>query len=130
MYGAVHLITHRSTGVNFVAKMMKLDLVDDTQAEHRRRARVLRSAKNEGNVLCELDHPNIARLIDIFQDEKHHVMVQEACEGGDLFHEIIKRVNFCERDTARVIKQLLVAVDYLHRRNICHRDIKAENIIC
>ena len=64
---------------------------------------MLKSAKNESMVLGELDHPNIARLVDIYRDEDHFVMVQEWCAGGDLLNQIIARDKFSERDAARVL---------------------------
>ena len=86
-------------------------------------------AENEWNVLKKLDHPGIVRLIDIYRDKQNFYLVTEFCEGNELFDEVCNRDFFSERDAAIILKQVLKAVNYCHKRNICHRDIKAENVI-
>ncbi|TNV80972.1 hypothetical protein FGO68_gene3591 [Halteria grandinella] len=83
----------------------------------------------EIDILKNLDHPNILRLYEVFEDKKYIYLVTEFCQGGELFDEIIARGKFSERDAAHVIKQLLSAISYCHTRKICHRDLKPENIL-
>ena len=47
--------------------------------------------KNEIDIMKTLDHPNIVRLYEVFEDEKFIYLVQEICTGGELFDELIKR---------------------------------------
>lgn len=58
----------------------------------------------EIEILKNLDHPNIVRLYEIFQDEKRFYLVTELCTGGELFEEITKRTSFSESDAANIIK--------------------------
>jgi calcium-dependent protein kinase len=83
----------------------------------------------EIEILKELDHPSICRVIDIFEDEKKFYFVTEYLSGGGLFDSLIQNVGFNEHASATVIRQILSAVSYLHSRNIAHRDIKPENIM-
>ncbi len=46
--------------------------------------------KYEINILKELDHPNIIKLFEIFEDDKKYYLITELCKGGELFDEIIK----------------------------------------
>lgn len=43
----------------------------------------------EINILKKLDHPNILKLYEVFQDEKRYYIVTELCKGGELFDEIL-----------------------------------------
>ena len=61
----------------------------------------------EIDILKGLDHPNIVRLYEIFEDKTHMYLVQELCTGGELFDEIEKREHFTEKDAASTLKQLL-----------------------
>ena len=83
----------------------------------------------EIEILKELDHPSVCRIIDIFEDRKKFYFVQEYLSGGGLFESLIQNVGFTENACAAIIKQVLSAVHYLHSKNIVHRDIKPENII-
>lgn len=83
----------------------------------------------EIEILKELDHPSIARTIDIFEDKKKFYFVQEYLAGGGLFDSLIQNVGFTENASATIIRQVLSAVAFLHSREIAHRDIKPENIL-
>ena len=83
----------------------------------------------EIEILKELDHPSICRVIDIFEDRKKFYFVQEYLAGGGLFESLINNVGFTENASALIIRQILSAVAYLHSKNIAHRDIKPENIM-
>ncbi|KAH7649150.1 calmodulin-domain kinase 1 [Cryptosporidium bovis] len=80
-------------------------------------------------VLKLLDHPNIMKLYDFFEDKRNYYLVMECYKGGELFDEIIHRLKFNEVDAAVIIKQVLSGVTYLHKNNIVHRDLKPENLL-
>jgi len=84
---------------------------------------------HEIDILRKLDHPNILRLYEFYQDQKRYYLVTELCSGGELFDEITNRAHFEEADAAKIIQQVLMAVRYCHERNIVHRDLKPENIL-
>lgn len=83
----------------------------------------------EIEILKELDHPSICRVIDIFEDKKKFYFVQEYLAGGGLFDSYIHNVGFTENASAIIIKQVLSAANFLHSKNIVHRDIKPENVL-
>jgi calcium-dependent protein kinase len=58
----------------------------------------------EINLLREMDHPNIVKLLEAYQDEKRYFIITEMCTGGELFDQIIKRPYYSERDAAQVMK--------------------------
>jgi calcium-dependent protein kinase len=62
---------------------------------------------NEINILRNLDHPNIVKMYEFFEDEKRYYIVTEICKGGELFDEIIARGKFTEKDAAILMKQIL-----------------------
>jgi calcium-dependent protein kinase len=80
--------------------------------------------RNEIDILRRLDHPNIIRLYETFEESNNIYLVLELCSGGDLYER-----TYTEADTILVIQQLLRAVSYLHEKNIIHRDLKFENIL-
>lgn len=83
----------------------------------------------ELNILKEIDHPNIVKLYDLYEDEKFYYLVTEYLSGGELFDRIQKKKHFSEVDAAKYMRQVMSAVAYCHSKNIVHRDLKPENII-
>ncbi len=78
---------------------------------------------NEVSILQSLDHPNIARLYEVYDHQEEYVLIMELCEGGELFKRIAKR-QLSSKDSSKIMKQLLEALVYIHSKNIVHRDIK------
>jgi calcium-dependent protein kinase len=68
----------------------------------------------EIDILKNLNHPNIVRLYEVFEDFATIFLVTELCDGRELFDEIIKRTRFTELEAAIVCKQLLQAISYCH----------------
>ena len=60
----------------------------------------------------------------MFDYRGQYVLVLELCEGGDLFHNIKQSRYFSEAKAAQVIKQVLSAVNYMHKQRVVHRDLK------
>lgn len=84
---------------------------------------------NEINIMKRLSHPNVLRLVDLFNNDVHCYIVLEYCDGGEIFNKIIEYTYFSEDLSKFIFSQLLSSVDYLHSIDIAHRDIKPENLL-
>ena len=76
-----------------------------------------------------VDHPNIVKLFDIFEDERHVCLVMELLLGGELFDEIIANDKFSEYEAREAAMAIIDAIAYCHDLGIVHRDLKPENLI-
>ena len=89
--------------------------------------------KTELNLLKATDHPNIIKLYETFEDKANVYLIMEECNGGELFERLAMNAKnhklFTEKDAAKIMKQILEAVNYLHFHGVCHRDLKPENIL-
>lgn len=77
----------------------------------------------------QVDHPNIVRLRDMFEDEGHYCLVLDLCEGGELFDAIIAQGCLTEGQAHKLMLPIVDAVNYAHSIDIIHRDLKPENIL-
>ena len=93
------------------------------------------SQKNLKNLICEiqvlakLDHPNIVKYYETYDDDKNFHLVMELCEGGELFERIVKNKRLSEKTAAEILFKLTHAISHCHSRGIVHRDMKAENVL-
>lgn len=69
-------------------------------------------------------------MFEYFVDKNFFYIVTEYCSGGELFDRIVKAGSFSEKKAARVMTELLLAINYCHNNKIVHRDLKPENILC
>lgn len=85
--------------------------------------------KRELEILMYVDHPNIIKLYETYEDQLYLHLVMELCTGGDVCERIIAKGYLSEQESASIMKQLFSAVNYLHLNNITHRDLKPENFL-
>ena len=85
-------------------------------------------------ILKSLDHPNIVKFIDFFEDDSHFCIVMELLQGGALFDSIIEQQknvsnSFSEPEVRDAIMSLADAMAYYHNMGVVHRDIKPSNLL-
>jgi len=97
----------------------------------RRRCAGEQQLREEIEIMRMVDHPNIVRLLDIFEDVKCIHIVMELCEGGELLDKIqaLKNQGFDELTGSRATRQIASAIAYLHSIRVAHRDLKPENVM-
>ncbi|KAK1624870.1 kinase-like domain-containing protein [Colletotrichum phormii] len=84
----------------------------------------------EVQIMRQLDHPNIIKLVDFSESRQYYYIILELAPGGELFHQIVRLTYFSEELSRHVIVQVAQALEYLHEeRGVVHRDIKPENIL-
>jgi calcium-dependent protein kinase len=87
--------------------------------------------QRELNTLKKLDHPNIIKFYETYDDGKYVHFVMEYCPGGDLF-ERVESPNepmMTEDQVKKIMFKLVKTVNYMHSKKIIHRDLKLENVL-
>jgi len=119
-FGTVERCTHRKTKTLFAMKTIAKKKVYNP-------ARLAQ----EVEIMRVLEHPNIVKLHETFEDDKYIYIVMELCTGGELLDRLLSlgKGGFSERAVARIMRQVVGAVYYMHQQQICHRDLKPENFL-
>jgi calcium-dependent protein kinase len=118
--GAVTLAISRASGQKFAVKPFKIRGLNPKQLEELR---------TEVELFLTMDHPHIARLNDVYESDQQLKLVMECLEGGELFDRILASRTFSEHVAADTLYQMLLSINYLHSKEIVHRDIKLENYL-
>jgi len=85
--------------------------------------------RREIKIMKRVNHPNILKLFEVFEDDEEFFLVMELVLGKELFDKIVERGQYSERDASNIVRQIVAAVDYLHANGIAHRDLKPENLL-
>lgn len=121
-FSEVIKIRHKTTGQYRAVKKVNKQAIDREQLDSK-------SLLKEVTILKRLDHPNIIRLYEMYEDARSFYLVTEYCEGGELYDAILNLRRFNERHACEIMRQILSAVNNCHRLKIVHRDLKPENIL-
>lgn len=89
------------------------------------RVKFLKEARN----IAKLNHPNIVRIIDVFEENGTAYYVMEYCGGGSLAEKVKKQGYLSEPVATRYILQIADALNYIHNKKMNHFDVKPSNIM-
>jgi len=89
----------------------------------------MKKIKYETDLMKKLNHPNITKILEMFEDEKYFLIIMEYINGGNLFSFVKKRRKLSEKTAKFLFRQIILGIKYIHEQNIVHRDIKLENLL-
>ena len=92
-YGVVSKCTHLTTKQERAVKKVA-----------KKKIKNMERFKQEIVILQTLDHPNVLKLYEYFEDEKNIYLVTEICRGGELFDKIIEEEFFAEKYAAKIFR--------------------------
>ena len=115
-YRALHPVLHKELVIKYAKKP-----VDATPEERNALVR-------EGRILADLEHPNLAKVLDLDFHESRPFLVMEYHRGVNL-EQAVHQHKLPPREAAALIAPLARALEAAHRRGIVHQDIKPANIL-
>ncbi|GLG92961.1 Calcium/calmodulin-dependent protein kinase type II alpha chain [Gryllus bimaculatus] len=109
----------------FCLLQVAIKIIDKTKLDEENLKKIFR----EIQIMSKLRHPHIIRLYQVMETDKMIYLVTEFASGGEIFDYLVSKGRMSEKEARRVFHQIVAAVSYCHKRNIVHRDLKAENLL-
>ena len=122
-FGSVFKVKRKNTGREIIRAMKEISKDSICYNEENEE-----EIRNEIEVLKNLDHPNIMKIFEFFEDDKNIYLINEFCGGGDIAGLMDKYGVFPEFLLKYVMFQVFLAISFLHSNKVVHGDIKRENI--
>ena len=120
-FSIVKLAIDKETGKKIAIKILEKDKIKNKRDMNR--------IERELSMVKKIDHPNIAKVYDIKEDENKYYIIMEYCENGELFNLILEKHKLSEEESAYYYFQIINGLEYIHYNNIIHRDLKPENLL-
>lgn len=121
-FGKVRLGWKRDGSVQVAIKLIRRESLGSNPSR-------LPKIHREITILSGLSHPNIVRLHEMVQTDRHIGIILEYASGGELFDYILNHRYLKDQAARRLFAQLVSGVGYLHKKGIVHRDLKLENLL-
>eukprot|EP00744_Colponema_vietnamica_P001930 GILI01003122.1.p1 GENE.GILI01003122.1~~GILI01003122.1.p1 ORF type:complete len:325 (+),score=117.91 GILI01003122.1:112-1086(+) len=106
-------------------EQVAVKIIDRTQLDPEDEA----ALQTEVEILHKVEHPNVVKLKEIFDERTKLYMVMELMTGGELFDRIVQKEHYSEKEAADTIRPIVDAIRYCHKHGIVHRDLKPENLL-
>ena len=122
-YASVKLGIHKETKNKFAIKIYDKNMINDDDKKY--------TIKNEIFILNQLDNENVMKLYDVIETNRYLYLIMEYINGISLLDFIQKQKNhrIDENKCKELFYQIVKGILYCQNENICHRDIKLENIL-
>ncbi|XPS79856.1 hypothetical protein M3J09_011827 [Ascochyta lentis] len=121
-FGKVKMGWKRDSSVEVAIKLIRRETLGSNSNR-------LQKIYREIHILRGLDHPNIVRLHEMVETERHIGIILEYASGGELFDYILNHRYLKDGPARKLFAQLISGVGYLHKKGIVHRDLKLENLL-
>lgn len=121
-FGKVKMGWKREGGVQVAIKLIRRESLGTNPSR-------LPKIYREISILRGLKHPNIVKLHEMVETERHIGIILEYASGGELFDYILQHRFLKDNAARRLFAQLISGVGYLHKKGIVHRDLKLENLL-
>ncbi|KAK9743723.1 Protein kinase domain [Popillia japonica] len=119
-FGTVYRCREKSTNLELAAKFVGVPKKEDR-----------RNVEREVDIMRQLQHPRLIQLYDAFENGKVMCVILELIEGGELFERVIDDdFVLTEKACTVFMRQICEGVEFIHKQNILHLDMKPENILC
>jgi serine/threonine protein kinase len=117
----IHKARHRGNGSVYALRIMLPEIV--------KTSRNIRLFLGGAEIVREVNHPNIVRVLDVLLDKEMPCVVMEYVEGNNLKHYLVHNDPVVTEKPFEILMQLACGIQHLHASRILHRDIKPENIL-
>jgi calcium-dependent protein kinase len=81
----------------------------------------LNDIKKEVEMMMNLDHPNIVKYFETYEEQNYIYICMEHCSGGEV---LMTKYKMNEAKWSQEFRKLLKAINHCHKQGIIHRDIK------
>eukprot|EP00933_Yihiella_yeosuensis_P071088 TRINITY_DN79288_c0_g1_i1.p1 TRINITY_DN79288_c0_g1~~TRINITY_DN79288_c0_g1_i1.p1 ORF type:complete len:585 (-),score=122.13 TRINITY_DN79288_c0_g1_i1:64-1764(-) len=125
-FGKVYEVTHKVSGEKRVCKKIL--------KQRGREGMKLEEIIQEIESMAQLDHPNVIKVYEYFEDRDSVAQIMEPCRGGELqgtIDEVFQKgkPRYTEEFICDVMKQTLRALAFMHGEKFMHKDLKPQNIM-
>ncbi len=121
-FAKVHIAKRIADGATFAVKTIE-------KSKAMLHSRGLESVASEVAALRALDHPNVIKLFEVYENSVYVHLILEYMEGGELFKYLKGCGRYTEKDASLAVGHVLEGLKHCHERNIVHRDLKPENLM-
>lgn len=120
-FATVYAVKKISSPVNLAVKVFNRSTLNKFEQD---------AIFSEYEILKSLDHPNIVRVHDFFEDSSEFKIVMESVAGGELLDRIQEKSYYSEKDARDIMGVIISAIKHCHDRNIVHRYVFLRTEFC
>eukprot|EP00924_Labyrinthula_sp_SR-Ha-C_P007206 maker-scaffold_8-snap-gene-12.55-mRNA-1 protein AED:0.01 eAED:0.01 QI:347/1/1/1/1/1/2/250/373 len=104
--------------------VVAVKIIDKTELSEREK----KGLHKEVDILKSLNHQNVVRFYDYFEEENVMYICMEYCSGGELYEKVVRK-DYTEGDVQRIIRKLALGLKYCKEKGVIHRDLKPQNLL-
>ena len=120
-FSTVKLAIDKETGEKIAIKILDKEKIKNIHD--------MKRIEREISMVKNIAHLNIAKVLDIKEDDSKYYIIMEYCEKGELFNLILEKRKLNEEESAYYFYQIINGLEHIHLNNIIHRDLKPENLL-